>query len=355
MSIPEGPFYTPGGWDKEAVEHARAHAQVLSEIDDDVWPEAGALVETLIKAPACWTPEERLTTLATYERSCDPTNFLKHIGGDNIDPKLFHVTTSAGISLVHVIARQFSTAEHDRRCGGRRAETSWPIWINLFAQAVRANADLHALIEYSYKTPFQLILSFWPSRRRVDRLSIELQSWADCLAQAGVDLQRYGEAEHEHWRQNPLGSEQYLGFEQCFGFMYGSKPSDWHLWLRHPGDVFAGLFWDMVEHPERAVPGSWNELDEELVQNHDEWGYADHYRLGGLAGVKRRVLRLLKSQVRTAVRTHVVPPCDAALVKELCDAVQCDAENNKRDKSTRGSSYRVQGLTEILEVARWVL
>lgn len=40
---------------------------------------------------------------------------------------------------------------------------------------------------------------------------------------------------------------------------YGPKADDWYLWLSNPLDEWAGEFWDMVDHPERAVPGAWIE------------------------------------------------------------------------------------------------
>lgn len=44
-----------------------------------------------------------------------------------------------------------------------------------------------------------------------------------------------------------------------YGFDYGPSVEDWHLWLSNPLDEWAGEFWDMIEHPESAMPGAWNE------------------------------------------------------------------------------------------------
>lgn len=40
---------------------------------------------------------------------------------------------------------------------------------------------------------------------------------------------------------------------------YGLKPEDWHMWLSNPLDEWAGEFWDMIDHPERAIPGAWED------------------------------------------------------------------------------------------------
>ena len=40
---------------------------------------------------------------------------------------------------------------------------------------------------------------------------------------------------------------------------YGPKADDWRIWLSNPRDEWAGEFWDMIDHPERAMPGAWEE------------------------------------------------------------------------------------------------
>ena len=40
---------------------------------------------------------------------------------------------------------------------------------------------------------------------------------------------------------------------------YGLKADDWCLWLSNPLDEWAGEFWDMIDHPERAIPGAWHQ------------------------------------------------------------------------------------------------
>jgi hypothetical protein len=40
---------------------------------------------------------------------------------------------------------------------------------------------------------------------------------------------------------------------------YGPKADDWYLWLSNPLDEWAGEFWDMIDHPERAITGAWQE------------------------------------------------------------------------------------------------
>ncbi|KAI9692629.1 MAG: hypothetical protein M1820_009506 [Bogoriella megaspora] len=53
---------------------------------------------------------------------------------------------------------------------------------------------------------------------------------------------------------------------RVIGFERGSKPEDWRLWLSNALDEWAGDFWDMIEHPERAMPGAWGK-DEDDDEN----------------------------------------------------------------------------------------
>jgi hypothetical protein len=66
---------------------------------------------------------------------------------------------------------------------------------------------------------------------------------------------------HAHnWRQ----------VEKLFwiSFTYGPQPSDWQFWFIEQMDESFADFWDVVEHPERAIPGSWHESDDEDLERY---------------------------------------------------------------------------------------
>ena len=44
----------------------------------------------------------------------------------------------------------------------------------------------------------------------------------------------------------------------------GLGADNWQLWLSNPLDEWAGEFWDMIEHPERRIPGAWDESYDSL-------------------------------------------------------------------------------------------
>ncbi|KAM0181855.1 hypothetical protein ACHAPF_001379 [Botrytis cinerea] len=95
-----------------------------------------------------------------------------------------------------------------------------------------------------------------------------IETWLDQLISAEIDLIEYGEWEKIHWVDRILTDYLHmLGRSQShvvrvLSFTYGPKISDWQFWFTtEPGCIHEGWiveFWDMVEHPERQMPGAWN-------------------------------------------------------------------------------------------------
>jgi len=88
----------------------------------------------------------------------------------------------------------------------------------------------------------------------------------------GVDLGEYGRQEkHIHSTRNVnktwtgwwSSRKQNYWTEKIHlaSFEYGPEPSDWKFWLIQELEPWFFEFWDMVDHPERAMPGAWNDLD----------------------------------------------------------------------------------------------
>lgn len=134
-------------------------------------------------------------------------------------------------------------------------------------------------------------------RIQLKTMQTRLKNWLSLLQHAGVDLLLYGKEERrlladaqavcEHpwiWPGQLQGcriiSEELMvahpefSYDQhnmvaLFTFTYGADPDDWELWLCHPGDRYAGPFWNMVEgisqvevvedRNENWVPGSWRD------------------------------------------------------------------------------------------------
>jgi len=95
--------------------------------------------------------------------------------------------------------------------------------------------------------------------------------WLTVLANSGIDLLEYGRKEklaynceypsiyspawdYRSWPRRKVFS---------FTFSYGSRPQDWRFWLIPTMDNSFREFWDMVEHPERATPGYFDDSESE--------------------------------------------------------------------------------------------
>ncbi|KAH9836413.1 hypothetical protein Tdes44962_MAKER08483 [Teratosphaeria destructans] len=168
------------------------------------------------------------------------------------------LTHADGFNVLHAIAWCFDpNGEPD----------SLDAWFPMIAKAVEADVDLHSRWEirghhfsiwkmdalcnlWSPLTLFIYNVLRW-ARGNKDAW---VQRWVAMLQKAGVDLEQYGIHERagvESWMRD------YRRGEVIGGLARGPNVSDWSFWYEHPGDEHCGLFGEMIEHPERAIPGAW--------------------------------------------------------------------------------------------------
>lgn len=147
-----------------------------------------------------------------------------------------------------------------------------PIFYALLMTGIKNDIDLHALsgpgsLEFGL-TPFWAVVQYMMSQsacRIQERGTVALRGWIAALEANGVDLIMYGAREMELAPPcDPADSQPIL-----YGFTYGSRAQDWKLCFEHPGDRYAGIFWDMIEHPERKLPGAWYECEDRK----EHWPY----------------------------------------------------------------------------------
>ena len=160
------------------------------------------------------------------------------LGNDSIALDFLEALVTAGIQ------EGVDLHQCHARCSGRR----WRA----------APTPLHSLISSS---------TFTNAYDADVRVTNTLRRWTSMLERAGVDLLEYGTTASD------IGCfvDSDVRHRVVYGFTYGSRPQDWSPLLEHPGDSFAGIFWDAIEHPERSLPGSWVESQTYTSTGHDRW------------------------------------------------------------------------------------
>jgi hypothetical protein len=175
----------------------------------------------------------------------------------------------------------------------------------------------------------------WPAGERQQEA---IQLWAKCLLAAGVDLLSYCEGEHNFLCEEEALYEMIKDEYGFIDFIYGPDPRDWRIWLRHSGDVYVGMFWELVESGLQQLPGAW--IGEDDVAQYDTWR-ANHGRRR--IGLKRRSLRRLWARAK---RNDFLNPGNAELLDELLDCVKEDAESFRK-RSGNGYSMCAKRMLEL--------
>jgi hypothetical protein len=126
-----------------------------------------------------------------------------------------------------------------------------------------------------------------------------LTLWIQFLANANVDLEEYGRMTKDvHISEYQDNSESRGLYEppiKLVGFTYGPNIDDWTFYLTEDEYPWAAEFWDMLDHPERAMPGAWH--DSRTRQLETTWHCAIRERFGRSKGdlVAELFLRFLNS------------------------------------------------------------
>lgn len=191
----------------------------------------------------------------------------------------YHNETIHAIALAYVMCRTQKKSIHSIK--------SALLWENLFAGAMGLGLPLHGGSDTA--SPLLNLLHRWPMGHPDERIpprdmDARLQAWLELLQSNGVDLCAYGHEEHARfcevrrvcerpWHHGEEGhkcdTDDYKTWNlepKLFAFSYGAELADWELWLIHPGDQYAGHFWQMVEEGScesyaHAMPGCWIEAE----------------------------------------------------------------------------------------------
>ncbi len=211
--------------------------------------------------------------------------------GRTIDSNLCTIQDEIGTTLLHCVAchlglkwhssfAPFKISGYRKHWGYRCAPENHLIQARRFIyDLVIGGSKLSQRGGYFYQTSLGVVGNFYllvnvlrgVASKGFGEISLPpVEEWLEVLEEAGVDLVEYGRREKELFQQNKWRQPY-----NYFSFVYGPKPSDWRFW-RIPllNDGFQE-FWEMTEHPERAMPGAW--VDE--CESSDDGIYGDELAL----------------------------------------------------------------------------
>ena len=246
------------------------------EID---WPDTSKLcIEILLRPRASWSMHDNLRTFCSivlnFPKAC--ARFLQLVEPALKESAYYAVELAVPdrLRLMHLLAEYTGAIdEHQWRTYRHRLAA-------LIAAGIREDSCVHRLSRTgSGMTPLMhallgAMLAFQPftlKRKHFDCTVASVQNrfirWPTLLALAGVDLSKYAKREarlfRRHWRTSQrVLWECSLSHCEVIALRFGSTSAEWGLWVSHPGDCYSGIFWDMVEHPERSIPGAWTESEE---------------------------------------------------------------------------------------------
>ena len=153
---------------------------------------------------------------------------------------------------------------------------------SLITDFVKGGSDLHALT-LEGQTPMLALLSScegacglihnkYSKHTPIESPPAPLRIWLEQLRYSGIDLRRYGRKEKSLWKDPRVNREwEYLERDKqgwwtgnvyrlrLINFNYGPEPGDWRFWIEPVMPNYFIQFWEMVDHPERAMPGAWEE------------------------------------------------------------------------------------------------
>jgi hypothetical protein len=299
------------------------HAELTQEVAGNTWKEilvdhpCRASVSVLCKPPLQWTIEDRILLLNALSwpvpficeviSAIDPATLTC----EDFAPKQIHDAGSCSpnmhFGLLHTLAPAYGFAS--------RIEQK--LLDNIFGRAANLGVPLSEIDGCGCTPLLRMLTSCACCQSDVSRINEAFRAWVLSIAEAGVDLEAYGAEEHRTLTALPRLSRCWK--RNCvFGFAYGAQPVDWFLWYKQPGDCFAGIFWDMIDHPERAVPGTWIEVEDTLST-------LPQYELDSMrvtrrrSGVKRKEVRRLKNACRSD------PYNDSIALQNLLEVVLTNA------------------------------
>ncbi|KAF7944666.1 uncharacterized protein EAE97_005299 [Botrytis byssoidea] len=200
---------------------------------------------------------KRLHTFLSIEQRC----FLQ----------LLHIALEGNEELGNCLgSTQPRIGKAEFELGGRFSKTEFSKSIEFLKRLIVAGSDIRR-----GKFLFSSLVSI-PRDHAGDLFqswicTVSQRLWLEILHDSGIDLLKYGKVEHDKLLEISIAWECYVYPQEIFdtgahliSFVYGPAPEDWKFWysLDEPyRNYYKNFrdFWELVDHPERGMPGAWEE------------------------------------------------------------------------------------------------
>jgi len=223
-----------------------------------------------------------------------------------LDADACKMTDRRGLSLLHAMAFNVSAAIDGRleklqkmdkeRTDQDDLRSRCFRLMSVLDEIIQNNPSLHGLglrpstffLPSRLNTPLMMVFSgyinsaFYQFKHPDFRIAgTAAMVWLRQLRSSGIDLVEYGRREKHVHIHNRI-SKEYVAREnddaQVFRFIsfdYGPEPADWQFYFTEAMKNYFMQFWDMIDHPERALPGAW--IDDPPWDDKDPWGDLSFY------------------------------------------------------------------------------
>ncbi|KAK5714013.1 hypothetical protein LTR15_010920 [Elasticomyces elasticus] len=237
----------------------------LAQDSPEVVPQA------LADLPDTWSDEGRFEVLSWVQYEDDAVFEVVYVFS-SFSPQLLAMWGANGFTVMHAFAISDPFGIATDVWGFRLRE--------FFESCVQTGADLHPCWRDRSgedTTPLAAMICRFAESDNL-KISTAVVQWIGALLLAKVDPEEYGRAEMDVLRKLRGTADSVSGAHVPYLVAYGPTIGDWEFLEMHPGDIHAGLFWNMVEHPEASIPGAWLDDEDQAVKIEDEL----------MAGIQRR-------------------------------------------------------------------
>lgn len=291
------------------VERWRDYVQLLIRESDVHLPE---FIEAAAEVPSCWETYDRLGILGLLAFPAGRMgldDIRPVLDGDDSNTSIFDAYDGCHNSLLRFVV------ECSSRLWDFSEKATTDYLVRLLQCAIRGGADLHDSFPGGCSPFWRFVESVYI--HRAEELDRAVRFWTEALSNEGIDLQQYGEIESQRLLDNLDESHSCLRQIGLQCLIFGRRPCEWRVSLKHAGDPFAGIFWTIIEGPRRTIPGEWQDDDEDI----ELYDLGIDMRRWHKRTVKRRAIRKVRGELKAAKREGQTSPYDNILFMELLDEI----------------------------------